>query len=148
MWLPGSVQGVGRFRRRHRGTSCAALTGRVRKHVRDVVWSAGVDVDAEGEDPVVEFGQVEWDVSVEFAADVVVPVGAAEAFGERVAGSSATEFASNGVGDAVLQVGGRDAGVVGIGIGLPFGVQVASEPFGVDEEVSGSEACGHGSSIP
>ena len=36
-------------------------------------------MDAEGEDPVVEFGQVEWDVSVEFAADVVVPVRATEA---------------------------------------------------------------------
>jgi len=57
-----------------------------RKHVRDVVGSAGVDVDAQGEDPVVEFGKVERDVSVEFAADVVVPVRATEAFGEGVAG--------------------------------------------------------------
>ena len=41
-----------------------------------------MDVDAEGEDPVVEFGQVERDMSVEFAAGVVVPVRATEAFGE------------------------------------------------------------------
>ena len=59
------------------------------KHVRDVVWSAGVDVDAQGEDPVVEFGQVERDMSVEFAAGVVVPVRATEAFGEGVAGDRA-----------------------------------------------------------
>jgi hypothetical protein len=61
-----------------------------------------VDVDAEGEDPVVEFGQVKGDVSVEFAADVVVPVRATEAFGEAVAGSSSAEFISHGTSDAVL----------------------------------------------
>ena len=60
-------------------------------------------MDAEGEDPVVEFGQVEWDVSVEFATDVVVPVRATEAFGKGVAGSSGPEFVSNGTSDAVLQ---------------------------------------------
>ena len=94
-----------------------------------------------------EFGQVEGDVSVEFAADVVVPVGAAEAFGEGVAGSLGTEFVSNGAGDAVLQVRGCDPGAVGVGVGLPFGVEVASEPFGVGEKVGGSEAGGHRSSI-
>jgi len=48
-----------------------------------------VDVDAPGDDPVVEFGQVERDMSVEFAAGVVVPVRATEAFGEGVAGDRA-----------------------------------------------------------
>jgi hypothetical protein len=61
-------------------------------------------VDAQGEGPVVEFGQVEGDVSVEFAADVVVPVGATEAFGEGVAGSSGAEFVPDGTSDAVLEV--------------------------------------------
>ena len=147
-WLPGGVQGVGLFRRRCRGTSCAALTGRVRKHVRDVVWSAGVDVDAEGEDPVVELGQVEWDLSVEFATDVVVPVGATEAFGEGVAGSSGAEFVPDGTSDAVLEVRGGDPRAVAFGVGPPFGIKDAAELFGVDEKVGGSKTGGHGSSLP
>ena len=60
-------------------------------------------MDADDEDPVVEFRKAERDVSVEFATDVVVPVRATEAFGKGVAGSSGTEFVSNGTSDAVLQ---------------------------------------------
>ena len=107
-----------------------------------------MDVDAEGEDPIVEFGKVEWDVSVEFAADVVVPVRATEAFGEGVAGSSGAEFVPHGTGDAVLQVRGGHPGAVAFGVGQPFGVEDAAEPFGVGEKVGGSEAGGHGSIIP
>jgi hypothetical protein len=107
-----------------------------------------VDVDAEGEDPIVEFGKVEWDVSVEFAADVVVPVRATEAFGEGVAGSSGAEFVPHGTSDAVLQVRGGHPGAVAFGVGQPFGVEDAAEPFGVGEKVGGSEAGGHGSIIP
>ena len=35
-----------------------------------------------------------------------------------------------------------------LGVGQPFGVEDAAEPFGVGEKVGGSEAGGHGSSIP
>ncbi len=95
-----------------------------------------------------EFGQVEGDVSVEFAADVVVPVGAAEAFGEGVAGSSGAEFVPDGTSDAVLQVRSGDPGAVRVGVGLPFGGEVAAEAFGIDEEVGGAETGGHQRSLP
>ena len=105
-------------------------------------------MDAQGEDPVVEFGQVEWDVSVEFAADVVVPVRATEAFGEAVAGSSGAEFVPHGTSDAVLQERGGHPGAVTFGVGPPVGIKDAAEPFGVDEKVGGSKTGGHGSIIP